>query len=303
MGDIHVKTEFVRFFTDDNVELQGLYFAPSSTPARAGVLHVHGLAGTFYENRFVDYVAKMLVDRGYAFLTFNNRGHDYMADLLKKEDAAWTYLDGGGAYEVFADCVYDIDAALQFLQHQGVVDVCLLGHSSGANKVVFYQSRRKNEDVQSVILLSPNDDVGLHRHAVGEDFEELLQTARGMVEESKGDHLMPEGSFFAYPISANTYLAFFGPESKRDTFPFRNPQAEFEELSTIACPLLILFGNVNEYVLQDLDETLALLERKANASSRVDTGIIDGAPHTYLGREEELSTVIAKWLDDVMPVR
>ena len=298
-----MKTEFVRFFTDDNVELQGLYFAPSSARARAGVVHVHGLAGTFYENRFVDHVAKALVDRGYAFLTFNNRGHDYACDLLKKEDEGWTYVDGGGAYEVFVDCVHDIDAALQVMQDQGVDRVCLLGHSSGANKVVFYQSRRKHEHVQGVILLSPNDDVGLHRHAVGEDFEELLQTARGMVAEGRGDHLMPEGSFFAYPISADTYLAFFGPESKRDTFPFRNPQAEFEELAAIACPLLILFGNVNEYVLQDLDETVALMERKAKASSRVDTGIIDGAPHSYLGREQELSRVIGSWLDDVMPIR
>lgn len=169
--------------------------------------------------------------------------------------------------------------------------------------MVFYQSRRKNEYVRGVILLSPNDDVGLQKHALGEAFDDVLERARTMVEEGHGDDLMPEGSFFGYPISAKTYVGYFGPHSERDTFPFRNPQAEFEEVSTIACPILVLFGNVNEYVLGDLGETLSLLERKAKASPRVDTGIIDGAPRSYLGREEELCDVIARWLDDVLPAR
>lgn len=296
-----MKAEFVRFFTEDNIELQGLYSAPRDVPAQAAIVHVHGLAGSFHENRFVDHLADMLTDRGYAFLTFNNRGHDYLSDLLKKKGSDWTYVDGGGAYELFAECLYDIDAALQFVRDQGVDDVYLLGHSFGANKVVFYQSQRKDEGVRGEILLSPNDDIGLQRNALGEDFDELLETALTMVEEGDGDALMPEGAFFSYPISARTYVDYFGPGSRRDTFPFRNPQAEFEELATIQYPILALLGNVNEYVLGDLDETLALLERKATASSRVDTGIVGGAPHSYLGREEELSRIIGNWLDEVMP--
>jgi alpha-beta hydrolase superfamily lysophospholipase len=298
-----MKTEFVRFFTDDNIELQGLYFAPSSTRPQAGVVHVHGLAGSFYEHRFVDYMADMLTDKGYAFLTFNNRGHDYLCDLRKREGSDWTYLDGGGAYETLGECRYDIDAALQLMRDKGVLHVCLLGHSSGANKVVFYQSQRKNERLSGMILLSPNDDVGLQRNAVGDDFDDVLETALTMVEEGNGDGLMPEGSFFSYPVSAKTYVDYFGPDGERDTFPYRHPQAEFEELSAIECPILVLFGNVNEYVLGDLGETLSLLARKAAASPRVDTGIIDGAPHSYLGREEELCSVIAGWLDDVLPTQ
>ena len=298
-----MRAEFVRFCTDDSIQLDGLYFAPSGTSPRAGVVCVHGLASNFYENRFVDSLAETLTDKGYAFLAFNNRGHDYLSDLLKKEDSGWTYVAGGAAYEEFADCVYDIDAALQFMRDRGVVHVCLLGHSSGTNKVVFYQFRRKNEGVRGEILLSPNDDVGLQRNAVGEDFDELLKTALTRVEEGDGDQLMPEGSFFGYPMSAKTYWGFFGPHSERDTFPYRNPQAGFEELSAIECPLLVLFGNVNEYVLGDLDETLSLLERKATASSRVDTGIIEGAPHSYLDREGELCGAIGRRLDEVMPAR
>lgn len=99
--------------------------------------------------------------------------------------------------------------------------------------MVFYQSQRKDEGVRGEILLSPNDDIGLQRNALGEDFGDVLENALAMVEEGSGDTLMPEGSFFSYPISARTYIDYFGPGSSRDTFPFRNPQAEFEDLSTI----------------------------------------------------------------------
>ena len=296
-----MRAEFVRFFTDDHVELQGLYFAPPAHPARAGVVYVHGLSGSFYEHPFVDHLAQTLSAEGYAFLSFNNRGLDYVSDLRVRQDAGWTYEWGGGGYEVFAECLNDIDAALQFVQDRGVVDVCLLGHSLGANKVVFTQSQRQDERVRGLILLSPNDDVGLQRNAHTDDFADVLKMALTMVEEGHGDALMPEGSFFSDPISAWTYVDTFGPDTRRDTFPFRNPEAEFEELSTIECPIFIRFGNVHEYVLGDLEETLSLLERKAAASPRVDTGIVDGAPHTYLGREEELSRATADWLREVMP--
>jgi alpha/beta superfamily hydrolase len=297
-----MKTEFVRFFTEDDIELQGLYFAPSNTQAHAGIIHVHGLAGNFYENRFIDYLAKTVVEKGYAFLAFNNRGHDYLSDLLKKSGSDWSYILGGGAHEIFDECLYDIDAALNLMQNRGVTEVCLQGHSTGANKVVFYESQRNIECLRGEILLSPCDDVGLQKNSLGEDYDEVLDKASTMAQEGNGEKLMPEGSFFDYPISAKTYLDYFKPESKRDIFPYRNPQAKFEELSAIECPILALFGNVNEYVLGDLNETLSLLEQKATASSRVETDVIEGAPHNYLGREEKLSKVIANWLDQIKPV-
>ncbi len=294
-----MKTEFIRFLTQDGVELQGLYFAPADRTAAKGVLHVHGFAGNFYENRFIDHLAKTLTEGGYAFLSFNNRGHDYLSDLLRKEDKGWTYVPGGRAHEIFAECLYDIDAALHFLEGRGVIEVCLQGHSSGANKVVFHQYHRKSRNVRALILLSPNDDIGLQEDARGDRFEEVLDIARALVKAGRGDELMPEGP--SYPISANSYLDYFGSESSADVFPYRDPQAKFEEVSTLRCSLLILFAGSGEYLLGNLNETLALLRSKATASPRVDVGIIDGAPHDYLGRERDLSSAVVGWLHDVMP--
>ena len=295
-----VRTEFVRFLAEDGVEMQGLYTTPATTAPRQGIVHVHGMAGNFYEPPFVDRLAQTLAGQGYAFLCFNTRGHDYLADLAKWDGAGWTELDGGRAYDVFADSLHDLGAACEFLRARGVVDICLQGHSSGTNKAVFCQHRRQYDDVRAMVLLSPNDDIGLQQAARGDQFAAVLEVARGLVAHGRGDELMPVGPSF--PISAGSYLDYFGPRSLADVFPFRQPEAAFPEVASLRCPLLILFGGDGDYVLGDLTETLELLRRKATANPRVDVGIVAGAPHDYRGHEEELARIIAEWMGDVMPV-
>ena len=44
------------------------------------VIHVHGMAGNFYENTFIEPIALKCEESNIDFLCFNNRGHDYIAD-------------------------------------------------------------------------------------------------------------------------------------------------------------------------------------------------------------------------------
>jgi pimeloyl-ACP methyl ester carboxylesterase len=47
------------------------------------VVHVHGWDGNFYENRFIDHAAQVCGRMGIGFISGNNRGHDYIADILR----------------------------------------------------------------------------------------------------------------------------------------------------------------------------------------------------------------------------
>jgi len=47
------------------------------------VVHVHGWDGNFYENRFIDHAAQVCSSLGIGFVSGNNRGHDYIADILR----------------------------------------------------------------------------------------------------------------------------------------------------------------------------------------------------------------------------
>jgi pimeloyl-ACP methyl ester carboxylesterase len=95
-----INGELVRVFTEDRLELNGLYqpggtrdmgrgtrgAAPnprSLTPGPLSVVHVHGWDGNFYENRFIDHAARVCAEQGIGFVSGNNRGHDYTADILR----------------------------------------------------------------------------------------------------------------------------------------------------------------------------------------------------------------------------
>ncbi len=291
-----MRSEFIRFLTSDNIELQGLFFRPAANDNSKAVVHVHGLSGNFYEHHFTDFLAKDLTRCGYSFLVFNNRGHDYFSDLLKATGKGVSYVDGGSAYEIFSECIRDIDAAIEYVSRAGIKEVCLQGHSTGANKAVYYQYRKKSKKVKSVVLLSPCDDIGLLQSKLGESkFKTAIRKASMFVGANKGQTLMPPWAAFC-PMTAKTFLDSYRERSALDIFPYRNRSRSFKELSSIQRPMLILFGNNGEYMRGSISETMELIGSKAGSSSRVDTGIIDGAPHNYAGKEAELSATILDWL-------
>lgn len=291
-----MKGEYVRIWTEDSIELQGL-FCKSKKESNKAVLHIHGLAGNFYENRFIDYIADEVVNRGYNFLTVNTRGHDYISDFLKKTGRRLTYVQIGGAYEILKECFFDISGWVNFLENRQCSKIALQGHSTGAIKVVYYQSELKDPRISALILLSPSDDIGLQRFRLGERYDDALRVAKQKVAEGKDRDLMPS-KFFDYPISAKTYLDMFGPETKHGIFSFTDER--LKELEDISCPILALFGTVREAVVGDVRDCLKLLQKYAKQSKRCDTAIIEGAPHNYLQHEMELASLIGKWISEHM---
>jgi len=85
----------VRVFTDDGLELNGLFCLPTKTRKdKKAILHIHGFHGNFYQERFVDHIADQLTElteSGLAFLTANTRGHDYISYSTRKTDSGLTF--------------------------------------------------------------------------------------------------------------------------------------------------------------------------------------------------------------------
>lgn len=125
-----MKQELVRMTSMDNLEMVGILYKPEEKSKKI-VIHVHGLCGNFYENRFIDILAKTYTNKGYSFLTFNNRGTNYVSELLKGDDCEII----GGCYERFKDCILDIEGVIKYAKENGYNEIILEGHSYGCNKV------------------------------------------------------------------------------------------------------------------------------------------------------------------------
>ena len=55
-----MKQELVRINSIDDIEQVGILYAPNNITNKI-VIHVHGLNGNFYENKFLDTLAELLL--------------------------------------------------------------------------------------------------------------------------------------------------------------------------------------------------------------------------------------------------
>lgn len=285
--------EYCRFETGDGLELQGLLVEPQSRTGRA-VVHVHGWDGNCYENRFIDHAARAATAAGYGFFAFNNRGHDYIADILRP--GTGDYLQLGGMYERLADCIPDIGAALDFVARRGYRQVILQGHSHGAIKAAHYCVTRVDRRVRGLVLLSPSDDLGWGRKLMGRRFDAARRAAGRLLKAGRGRELLP-AAMFPYPVSAGTFLDAFGPDSIAAMFNVsRTERREFPELGRIEVPVLAAAGTVDEAFVGPAAEYLAAIRKRLANAPAVTTAVISGAPHNYLGKEAQLAAVLRRWL-------
>ena len=178
-----MKTSFHRIPTDDDIVLQGMLFAPE-TETKKAYLHTHGMAGSFYGNRFLDDLSKGLTDSGYAFLSMNNRGHDIIADFYSPDPNGKSRRIGN-AYEKFTESVLDIKAGIDFLEKAGYMEIVLGGHSLGANKAAYYIIESKDARVKKLVLMSTPDMAGLAEKE-NAHHEQTLEQAKKLVAEGKG---------------------------------------------------------------------------------------------------------------------
>jgi len=292
-----MKGEFCRVITSDGLELQGLFVVPDGGPAATAVLHVHGLAGNFYENRFVDAAAEACAGSGASFLTINNRGHEYISDFIcQASDGTTTSRQIGGAYEIFEDCARDIQAWVDFLKGRGAERIILQGHSHGALKATYYWAHTKEPALKGLSLLSPSDDFGLQRYRMGRRFDEIVDIARKLVAEGRGAEFMSH-DYFHYLISAQTYYDTFRPESRLKIFNISMTDTHtFRDIESVKAPVLAIVGSVDEAFVGRPEEFIADLKRRFKGTKDFTGHVIGGAPHNYLDHEDELGRHLGEWL-------
>jgi pimeloyl-ACP methyl ester carboxylesterase len=292
-----MKGELVRVKAEDGLELVGFYSAPVGRPTRRAVLHIHGSAGNFYENRFVSFLCEAIVAKGLAFLTLNNRGHEYISDNLVGDDPGTTFRMGGASRENIDECLFDIGGGARFLADRGHQGIYFEGHSLGCVKVVRYLTEREDRRAAGAILLSPADMFGLRMSSAGDRFDDIVEEARRLVASGNGDTLMPEMTRVV-PYSAATVVSLYGDSAKGDAFPFRlGEKGDYRQIAALDVPLLVTYGTVEEAVTVPVDDALALVRSHATSSSRVETLTFPGANHIYLGHERALAAAVAAFLE------
>lgn len=282
-----MKQELVRINSIDNIEQPGILYSPNKGTNKI-VIHVHGLNGNFYENRFIDTLAKSYTDNNYAFLTFNNRGRDFITELLKDDD--FTII--GGSLERFKDCILDIDGVVNWVKNNGYNEIILEGHSYGCNKVLYYYNHKKDNSIKKIVLLAPCDIPSEGKKFLSEDeYEKAKIESTKLVQENKENELIDFSVMANGKIAAGTYYYDFLPGGENDFIRYADGEdGKSEILNNIDIPTLVIFGDVDECVLTQPIEVVK--KYLINNLKYCDIQIIEGADHSYTGRFENLGKII-----------
>ena len=255
-----MKQELVRINSIDMIEQPGILYSPNNDTSKI-VIHVHGLNGNFYENRFIDTLAKSYTDNNYAFLTFNNRGRDVITELLKGD--GFTVI--GGSLERFKDCILDIDGVVNWVIEKGYNEIILEGHSYGCNKVLYYYNYRKSDYFKKIVLLAPCDIPSEGKKFLNkEEYEKAKNDSTRLVQEGKEND-----------------LRYVDGENGRS-----------ELLNSIEIPVLVIFGDMDECVLTQPIEVVK--KYLTNNLRDCNIQIINGADHLYAGKYDELGKIIKR---------
>jgi pimeloyl-ACP methyl ester carboxylesterase len=289
----------ISFITGDNIKLDGLLYEPSISTNEV-VISVHGMSSNCFKKR-EDILADEIIKNNISYFCFNNRGHDLTVFVDKYIDGKRKKIISGTSYEDVLDSYYDITGAIKSMIDIGYEKIHLQGHSLGCTKIVYTYNRLKDENnteilgkIKSVILLSLVDIIATQKYSLNDKYDQMIEYAIQKENDKKSNELMPEDAFM-HPISVKTYLRYFKYNEKINFSRFGDKNYNFEELNNITVPIFIRWGNVKEMILQDVIKLIEFMNSKI-INTHKDIGYIDGANHSYDGKELIIANEILKFI-------
>jgi len=282
--------ELIRFEATDKLELDGMLCAP--VRSKTCVVHVHGMTDSYDGLGIVDAVMRAAFSNGMSFFTFDNRGYGTIT-VFRRLKEHLVYRTIGTSFENFKECIFDIDAALKMLRGRGYKNFILVGHSTGCQKITYYQFRKNSKAVKALILLAPSDDLNYQIKMLGRrKYLETLQVARKLVRDGYGRELMPTAAEPSY-FCARRYYELYRPGSIEGNI--YNYVGRLKILQKIKIPVLSVFGSREEYAVLSPRKMLNVLSHKF-PHPYCKSALIKKADHCFCMKEKEVEKAVAGWL-------
>ena len=273
-------------YTRDELRLPMIHF--ESNKKDICIICIHGMCGTIIDNYFATVWGKLLAKNDIGFIYEHNRGHSIENDIVMKDGS---FKRCGCMYEIFEDCIYDIDLAIQTAKEKGYKRIILLGHSLGCNKVIYYYYK-KHPNILGMILASAPDMIESHL-LIEPDYEELLKEAKENIEKNQPTKLLHKMIEDYMYMSSQTYYNWFHKNSNLNNLPIISNPKNWEQLETIDVPILTFSGSKDEDYYLHLD----LLKEKATNCKNFEYQIIENTGHTYQEKELETGNLILNWIN------
>ena len=285
-----MEGEIVKYESGDGFILHG-FLTRSKKENDSVIINVFGMTGDFFGSDRYPAFASTLKNTGVDFFSSNNRGLGSSFEFDNK-DGTSKYI--GTAKENFEECMFDIGGAIKAMKKMGYANIILQGHSTGCQKIAYYQYKKQDKSVKGLILLALADDYNLAKKALGKKFEKAVLYSRNMVKKGRGEEFAP--TWFTY-YNYRRFLSY--ADSKNVEARLFDYDSKMLEFSSIKCPVLAIFGSDEEHRAKPIKKYMEILSKRTG-SKMFDWIIVKGADHSFHGKEAELATVVKNWAEAVL---
>ncbi len=234
-------------------------------------------------------ICKIAQDLNIGCLLLDTRGSGIVNSLKKKDILGNNiYQMCGTAYEIFEDCLIDIESSINYLKALGHTKYILCGHSTGCQKSLYYALEKENDNIIGLILLAPCDDIAIYKNKLKDDFERTLKLARRKYE-SETFQEVPEFDL----LCARRFYDLLNDDSiEGNLFNYEN---ELDHIKKIKCPILALFGSEEEFAINCSPKEMLEKIKKHYSNPNSQTQLIKG-DHSFYEHEEELQNAVCKFV-------
>jgi len=294
--------KFIDFKTSDGLTLPGLLYEAKESKKVVIYLHGNGSSSVFYDEKEYRDLPEALNEKGISILKFNNRGANVIKRFTIKKNGAEERVPFGMAYEKIKDCVFDIDAAIKFLQELGYKEFYLAGTSTGANKICVYNYYKPKNIFKKYILICGGDDTGIYYNLLGNTkFFKLLTKAKEKIKKGKGLEIAKETLSIDEVFSYQGFYDIANLDGDYNCFPFSeafggvriSTKPLFRYFKSINKPSIVVYGEKDEYTWGDIKKVISTLKKYQPG---FEYRVISGADHRFTRKQKELANVIAGWL-------
>ena len=131
---------------------------------------------------------------------------------------------------------------------------------------------------------------------LGENYETYIKLAEEKEVSGNVNEIMPKQAFI-HPISVKSFLRYARDNSQID-FAGYGRDNKLEKLNNIEVPLFMRWGNDNEMIVQKAEELVVMIDNIIE-NSKKNIDYIDGADHSYKGKEEILAKQILEFIKNI----
>ena len=282
-----MSKEIIEFYTEDGIALNG-YINKVKGETDKVLIETHGMSSNCLKNR-EKIIAENLERINIDTICFNNRGNG-IVNFIKNKNGRKEL--GGTAFENVEESYFDILGAIKYAISLGYKNIYLQGHSLGATKVLYTYTKMKEEEninlkyIKGIILLSFVDVSAVINNFIT---EKMIIYAKNKEKENKELELMPYNSFLC-PISVKNYLKYVKMKDAIDPIKL---------LNAVDVPIFMRWGNIMELIEKSAEEHSQIMNQKIKNKFK-DISFIDGANHSYEGKEQILAEEISKFINKIV---